>query len=350
MGTLEPSFRVTYSNHNRHFRELFRRHEGNPILLAEQWPYAANTVFNPGAVRLASGETLLFVRVEERTGVSHFTVARSADGVTDWRIDPRPTLRPEPEEYPEELWGIEDPRIVWLPEDARFAITYTAYSRTGPLVALAFTEDFRTFERRGPIMTPEDKDAALFPRRFDGRWALIHRPVPNNPSGKANIWLSFSPDLRHWGDHMVLLEARDGAYWDAGKIGLSPPPIATPEGWLIIYHGVRRTPSGAIYRAGLALLDRENPCIVLRRGEEWVFGPSEAYERMGDVPDVVFPCGTVYDEGTGELRLYYGASDTCVALATAKLTDLLDWLRTQPEPTQAERRAGDRVRDRLRTG
>ncbi len=317
---------------NGHFRVLFNRHPANPILTAADWPYAANTVFNAGATRLKNGETLLLVRVEDRRGVSHFTVARSLDGVSNWRIDPMPTLLPSPDEYPEELWGIEDPRVVWLEELGKYAITYTAYSANGPLVALALTEDFKTFERRGPIMPPEDKDAAFFPRRFDGRWALIHRPVPNIAGGKANMWLSFSPDLQHWGDHRVLLEARSGAYWDAVKIGLSPPPIETSEGWLVIYHGVRHTPAGAIYRGGLALLDLEDPRIVLRRGDEWVFGPEEPYELTGDVPNVVFPCGTVHDESTGVLRIYYGASDTCIAMMTAKVADLLDWLRADPNP------------------
>jgi predicted GH43/DUF377 family glycosyl hydrolase len=228
--------------------------------------------------------------------------------------------------------GDRDPRIVWLPEERRYAVTYTAYSRNGPLVALAFTDDFKTFQRRGPIMPPEDKDAAFFPRRIGGRWALVHRPVPNAPGSKANVWLSFSPDLCHWGDHRVLLEARSGAYWDAGKIGLSTPPIETPEGWLIIYHGVKQTPSGAIYRLGLALLDLEDPREVIRRGDEWVFGPEEPYELAGDVPRVVFPCGYVYDAASGTLRLYYGAADSCIALATAKVTDLLEWLRADVDP------------------
>lgn len=320
---------------NGHFRELFKRHPNNPILTAADWPYAANTVFNAGATRLENGETLLLVRVEDRRGISHFTVARSADGFSNWQIDSTPTMVPDPDGYPEELWGIEDPRIVWLPELGQYSITYTAYSRSGPLVALAFTRDFKTFERRGQILPPEDKDAALFPRRFGDRWGLIHRPVPRHAGAKANMWLSFSPDLKHWGDYCVLLEARSGSYWDAGKIGLSPPPIETSEGWLIIYHGVKHTPAGALYRGGLALLDLEDPRIVLRRGDEWVFGPEEQYELTGDVPNVVFPCGVVVDEPSGTLRMYYGAADTCIAMATAQLADLLDWLRAEPNPLTA---------------
>lgn len=310
------------------FTELFTRHEQNPILEAGRWPYPAHSVFNPGAVRLPSGERLLLVRVEDRRGASHFATARSADGVSDWVIDPEPALLPCPEDHPEELWGIEDPRIVWLDEIQRYAVTYTAFSRNGPLVALALTEDFRTFERQGPITPPEDKDAALLPRRIGGRWVLIHRPVASHGSSKANIWLSFSPDLKHWGDHMMLIEARDGSYWDAGKIGLSPPAVETPEGWLILYHGVRHTASGALYRMGLALLDLEDPRIVVARGEDWVFGPSADYEVTGDVPNVVFSCGTVVDEATGLMQMYYGAADTSIGLATARVSDLLEWLRT----------------------
>ncbi len=308
------------------FRELLRRYEGNPILTTADWPYPANSVFNAGATLLRSGETLLLVRVEDRRGISHLTVARSRDGITNWQIDPQPTLRPDPEHYPEEVWGIEDPRITWIEELGCYAITYTSFSTSGPLVSLALTSDFRHFERRGVIMPPEDKDAALFPRRFDGRWALIHRPISTYPTLRANIWISFSPDLKHWGDHTVLLEARQGAWWDATKIGLSPPPIETPEGWLIIYHGVRMTPAGCLYRLGLALLDLEDPRHVIRRSDEWIFGPDAPYERVGDVADVVFPCGAILDPRTGELRLYYGAADTSIALAIGHISEILDWL------------------------
>ncbi len=146
--------------------------------------------------------------MEDRRGFSHLTVARSADGVGAWKIDPAPTMLPDARSHPEELWGIEDPRITWLPELGRWAIAYTAYSERGPLVALATTEDFRSFSRLGRMFPPEDKDAALFPERFGGRWAILHRPMP--AGARAHIWISFSPDLAHWGDHHLLIEARHG--------------------------------------------------------------------------------------------------------------------------------------------
>jgi predicted GH43/DUF377 family glycosyl hydrolase len=272
------------------------------------------------------------VRVEDRQGISHLTVARSHDGFGGWMIDREPTLLPSPETHPEELWGIEDPRITWLEERQCWAVTYTAYSSAGPLVSLAYTKDFRTFERLGPVMPPEDKDAALFPVRFKERWAMLHRPVATFANTGAHIWISFSPDLKHWGDHRVLIPARRGAWWDANKIGLSPPPLRTPDGWLILYHGVRMTAAGCLYRLGLALLDLEDPTRVLRRTTDWVFGPREPYELGGDVPGVVFPCGWVVEDD--EIRLYYGAADTSVALATANLSDVLEFVKASPAVDQ----------------
>lgn len=305
--------------------ELFRRYAGNPIISACDLPYPANTVFNAGAMQV-EGDTVLLMRVEDRRGISHLTVARSRDGISDWQIDPQPTLMPSPDIHPEEIWGIEDPRITYLEDQHQWAITYTAYSQAGPLVSLATTTDFCTFERHGVVMPPEDKDAALFPVRFDGRWAMIHRPVSHMPTG-AHIWLSFSTDLKYWGDHQILLRARQGAWWDANKIGLSPPPLQTSEGWLLLYHGVKTTASGSIYRLGLALLDLDDPRQVRARSEEWLFGPREPYELFGDVDKVVFPCGWIL-EGD-DLRLYYGAADSCLALATGRLSELLRWLRRQ---------------------
>ena len=314
--------------------QVLRRSDANPILTAVDVPYPANSVFNPGAARVGD-ETILLLRIEDLRGISQLHVARSTDGVTDWRFEPEPLLRSDEERHPEEIWGCEDPRLTWLPEREEWAIAYTAYSRRGPLVSLAMTRDFRSVRRLGPVMPPEDKDAALFPRRFDGRWAMIHRPSPLR--GNAHMWISFSPDLRHWGDHSLLLEARDGAWWDAGKIGLGPPPLETPEGWLLMYHGVHATAAGPIYRAGLALLDLKNPRVVVGRTDEWIFGPSAPYEVTGDVGHVVFPCGWVLDPAGEVVSVYYGAGDSAVGLATVRLDDLLACVRGGPgaRPTGA---------------
>ncbi len=311
-----------------HPPELFRRHKLNPILTAADWPYQINSVFNAGATLLPDGTTLLLCRVEDRRGHSHLSVARSANGIDDWQIDPQPTMLAEPDKHPEELWGIEDPRVTFIPELNKYAIVYTAFTRDGPGVALAFTEDFRSFDRYGVIMPPEDKDAALLPHRIGGNWAMIHRPVS---APRAHMWISYSPDLLHWGSHKLMMEARRGAWWDANKIGLSPPPIETPQGWLVIYHGVKHTAAGCIYRLGLALFDLHSPEICLQRGDEWVFAPEEPYELHGDVGNVVFPCGYTIAPDGDTIHLYYGAADTRIGLATGSLRALLEWLEQHNE-------------------
>jgi predicted GH43/DUF377 family glycosyl hydrolase len=303
--------------------EVFTRHPKNPILSRQDWSYPINSVFNAGAVLLADGDTLLLCRVEDRTGISHLCAARSENGVDGWRVDSKPTLIANPREYPEEIWGIEDPRITYVPELEQYAIAYTSFARGGPGVSLALTRDFRTFERLGVIMQPEDKDAALLPRRINGNWAMIHRPV--TPTG-AHMWISYSPDLRHWGGHKVMLEARRGGWWDANKIGLCSPPIETPKGWLTIYHGVRQTAAGGIYRLGLALFDLDKPEICLQRGDSWMFGPEAVYEVNGDVKGVVFPCGQTIGTDGDTIHLYYGAADSCIALAEGSVRTLLAWL------------------------
>ncbi len=303
---------------------LFKRYKNNPVLTPKMWPYRVNAVFNAGAT-LYDNKTLLLVRVEDMRGFSHLCRATSSDGFTNWEIDKEPTLTPKPDDFPEDKFGIEDPRIVKLEDENRYAIVYTSFSEGGPLVSLATTEDFNTYRRYGVVMPPDDKDASLFPRKFNGKYMLIHRPSPSSYMMDANIWISYSPDLKHWGDSSILLHSRRGSWWDAYKIGLGPQPIETSEGWLIIYHGVRATAAGSIYRLGLALLDLDDPSKVIGRSDEWVFGPYENYERIGDVPDVTFPCGIILKGD--ELIMYYGAADTTIAIATASLKEVLEFIR-----------------------
>ena len=308
---------------------LFRRAHSNPILTAAVWPYPVHTVFNAGATLLRDGTTLLLCRVEDRRGLSHLCAARSPDGVNDWTIDPKPTLLSDPDGHPEELWGIEDPRITYVPEIGKYAVAYTAFGRGGPGVSLALTEDFVHFERCGLVMQPDDNDAALLPRRIDGMFALIHRPIADTG---AHVWVSYSPDLRSWGGHRMMLTARRGGWWDANKIGLAPPLIETDRGWLMLYHGVRTTAAGSLYRLGVALFDLQQPDRLLLRGDEWIFGPEAPYEIHGDVANVTFPCGVTVGRDGDTLHLYYGAADTCVALAIGSIRGIIDWLDVHGSP------------------
>ena len=309
-------------------RELFHRHPTNPILTADDWPYPVNAVFNPGAAQL-NGVTVVIARVEDTTGISHLTVARSADGVGEWSVAAQPLLAPV-DGAESEQWGFEDPRVVFAPELDRWVISCTAYGPAGPAVFLATTEDFTTVERHGIVQHPEDKNAALLPDRIDGKWILFHRPKTEFGGARGEILLSRSPDLESWSAPEQVLQPRSGAWWDSLRIGLGPPPLRTEHGWLLIYHGVKETVAGTIYRVGLALTDLEEPTRVLRRLPGWVLGPLAPYERAGDVPNTVFPCGLVHDEHRGEIRLYYGAADTTICLATAQLDDLLAALLAEP--------------------
>lgn len=303
--------------------DLFTRHPENPILTAADWPYPIHTVFNPAAIRVENGDTLLLCRCEDFRGISHLTVARSKNGVDKWAINEKPAIKPDPAHYPEEEWGIEDARITYMPDQELYAIAFTSFSRNGPCVSTATTKDFVRFKRLGLALPPEDKDAALFPRKFGDEFVMIHRPVAGT---RADMWLSYSQDMLNWGKPKLLLEARRGAWWDANKIGLCCPPIETNAGWLMLYHGVRRHASGSLYRVGAALLDLAQPEKVLLRADPWCFAPREHYERVGDVPNVVFPTGfTIADDGD-TLHMYYGCADTSIGLATASIKGVVEWL------------------------
>ena len=309
--------------------ELFVRHSGNPLLTGNRWPYTVNAVLNAGAAEV-DGTTVLLCRVEDRRGLSHLTVARSPDGFSNWVVDNQPLLEPDPaRSY--EAWGVEDPRITWVAELQTWVIVFTSFGPGGPSLSLATTSDFRTVHRLGMVRAPEDKNGALLPRQIGGSYILFHRPV-SSLTQRSDIWLSRSTDLTSWSPPEPVLGARPGGWWDSARIGVGPPPIETSEGWLMIYHGVRQTVAGALYRAGAALLDLDDPTRVIRRSPEWVLGPTEPYELIGDVPGVVFPCGMIHDTATDRLRLYYGAADSCVGLATANLRTLISYLLDHGEP------------------
>src|SRR3954453_23660580 len=307
--------------------ELFHREPTNPLLSARDFPYPINSVFNPGAA-MHNGDTVLLCRVEDRRGISHLTVARSPDGRTNWHVQPKPLIADDPTDA-RSCWGAEDARVTYVDELAAYVIAYTAYGPAGPCVALAMTDDFHRFEPSGVVMPPEDKNASLFPRRITGQYVLFHRPV-SVMSARADVWLSRSDDLRSWTAPEPVMQSRPGAWWDATRIGMGPPPIETPAGWLVVYHGVKQMVATSIYRVGLVLLDLENPTRVLRRTSSWVLGPDAPYERTGDVPNVIFPTGLVHDTATDELRLYYGAADSFVGMASGTLSSVLDHLLTEP--------------------
>ncbi len=296
---------------------LFERSSENPLLTPADMPFHAAAVLNPGVTE-QNGEVVMLLRVEDHAGYSNIHVARSKDGVTGWRVEREPILRYGLKQWRYEEWGCEDARVVYLAEEKRWYITYTAYSPAGAAVALASSDDLVTAQRIGLIFSPNNKDAVLFPQRFDGRWAVLHRP---DAGGIEHIWSAYSQDLTHWGEPHCVLPEGGGAAWDAVKVGAGPPPILTKRGWLLIFHGVKGYGGRLIYRAGVAMLDKRTPHKLIARSPGWIFQAEAPYEQSGLVPNVVFPSGLLLRGD--ELWMYYGAADTYVCLATAKLKDVL---------------------------
>ncbi len=303
---------------------IFRRAKENPILTSEDMPVRAEAVLNPGATE-QDGRVALLVRAEHASGFSDVYVARSSNGVTDWEVAPEPLLEHGLPKMRYESWGCEDPRVVFLEEHECWYITYTAYSPAGAAVGLAKSADLETAERVGLIFSPNNKDAALFPREVGERFVVVHRPDAGG--GIENIWIAFSPDLLHWGEPHCVLPEGAGPAWDAHKVGAGPPPVETDNGWLILYHGVKMYAGQMAYRVGAAMLDRDQPHKVIGRTRENIFKASAIYEMAGLVPNVVFPTGMLLRGD--ELWVYYGAADTTICLAVAKLQDVLNLL--EPE-------------------
>lgn len=255
------------------------------------------------------------IRLRDRlllTSLSHLRLARSRDGVT-FTVDDRPALYPQ---YKYEEYGIEDPRITRI--DDTYYITYTAVSRWGIAVGLASTNDFLTYTRHGLIFGPENKDVVLFPELINDRFFVLHRPSVIG-LGELQVWLASSHDLHHWGGHRPLLACRAGR-WDGLRIGAGDVPVRTPQGWLTIYHGVSREHG---YCLGAALLDAHDPSRVIARSDEPLLVPDAPYETSGFFDNTVFTCGSVLDDATGLLHLYYGAADAVTCLATMRLDDIL---------------------------
>jgi len=296
---------------------VFERCRENPILTPMDMPFPAAAVLNPGVTE-QDGEVVMLLRVEDHAGYSNIHIARSRDGITGWKISTEPFLRHGQKKWRYEEWGCEDARVVYLEEEKRWYITYTAHSPAGPAVALAHTDDLVKVTRVGLIFSPNNKDAVLFPQRFNGLWAVLHRP---DAGGLEHIWSAVSPDLIHWGQPHCVLPEGGGAAWDAVKVGAGPPPILTDQGWLLLYHGVKGYGGRLVYRAGAALLDRDKPHKLIARSRNWIFQAEAPYELSGLVPNVVFPTGLLL-RGE-ELWMYYGAADMYICLARAKLADIL---------------------------
>jgi predicted GH43/DUF377 family glycosyl hydrolase len=299
-------------------KPLVTRYTGNPILTRSGIPYAVETVHNAAACKYNAQYILLF-RSHLRTGRSIIGIARSDDGY-DFKSGAKPFMVPATsgEFAVHEEFGIEDPRICAIADE--FYITYSAYSRYGVRIGLAKTRDFKTVERISFISQADMRNVVLFPEKFGGRYARLDRP--HSEINPWCIWLSWSPDLVHWGEAVPLIQPVR-YHWDEMKIGPGATPIRTAKGWLNIYHGVFQTMDGAVYRLGVALHDLEDPAKVLGVADEWILAPEDPWELTGYVHNVVFTCGAIAEDD-GTVKIYWGGADTVLCVGVASIDELAE--------------------------
>jgi predicted GH43/DUF377 family glycosyl hydrolase len=294
--------------------DIVTRWEGNPLIGIRDLPFRAGDIHNAGVACL-NGEMVMLLTIESLRGNTLIYKATSRDGV-NFTVEETPFLAPHLE-GPRAVYervGVRDPRIT--PMDGKYYITYLADGDHGMRLALAATTNFRSLEFLGYVSQTDVKNGVLFPRKIGDRYALLKRPA------SGNIWISFSHDLAFWGEERVVMQSH-GGYWDSDRIGASAVPVEVEQGWLLLYYGVRETDAGPLFRLGAAILDKDDPSRVLARSNIPLLSPREKYERIGDVPNLLFCCGAVVRDEN--LWIYYGASDSCICLGTASIADIVEF-------------------------
>ncbi len=293
------------------------RYSKNPILTRDDVPYAVATVHNAGVVKFQDRYIMLF-RSHLHNGRSIIGRADSKDGF-HFDVQPEPFLIPAEQgifaDY--ESYGVEDLRI--CPFEDYYLLCYSAYSNHGVRIGLAKTNDFNSVERIALISQADMRNAVIFPEKIKGRYVRLDRP--HSEISPWSIWISYSPDLIHWGDSRRIMQA-ESYHWDEMKIGPGVPPIKTSQGWLNIYHGVFQTMAGAVYRLGVALHDINDPAKIIAVGDRWILQPEDPWEVSGYVPNVVFSCAAIA-EADGNIKLYWGAADTVMCVGTTTVERLL---------------------------
>jgi len=308
-------------------KPIVNRYKKNPILTKDDVPYPVATVHNAGVVKFKNKYIMLF-RSHLHNGRSVIGIAESKNGYK-FKVGAEPFLEPSTDskfgEYEE--YGVEDVRISQIDDD--FLLTYSAYSRHGVRIGLAKTQDFKTVERISMITQSDLRNVVIFPEKINGMYVRLDRP--HSEISKWSIWISYSPDLIHWGDSKVIIKP-ETYHWDEMKIGPGATPIKTERGWLNIYHGVFETMSGVVYRLGVALHDLDDPSIIIGVSDEWILQPEAPWEITGYVPNVVFTCGAVEEKGKNgnNVKIYWGGADSVMCVGTAKIDELVDLCIKKP--------------------
>lgn len=295
-------------------RDIVHRWEGNPLINISTLGFKCSDILNAGVV-VFEEQVILLVTVEHLSGQKKIHLARPGlDG--RYIVDEEPLIGPSinPKYGKYESQGVLDARVTFL--EGVYYIFYNALSEHGYRLGLAKTKDFKSVARLGMISEPDTKAGVLFPERIRGRYARLEKPCEGHC-----IWISYSDDLRYWGDSEMVIAPRAG-YWDASRIGPGGSVIAIEQGWLVLYYGAKDTSSGPIYRLGAVILDRDEPTKVIGRAGIPILSPRENYERIGDVPNIVFSTGAIMDD-QGNLEIFYGAANSCICIGMTTVNEVV---------------------------
>ena len=295
------------------------RSKKNPIIPRDLIP-SSNSIFNSAVVPFEEEFAGVF-RCDNRTRRSMLHTGRSKNGI-DWQIENDPIEFVAESEEMKDFWYGYDPRVCWV-EDRYYVTWCNGYH--GPTIGVAHTNDFKEYHQIENAFLPFNRNGVMFPRKINGKYAMLSRPSDAGHTPFGDIFYSESPDMCHWGCHRHVMARGPG--WQSTKIGAGPIPIETTEGWLMIYHGVLTSCNGYVYSAGAALLDIEKPWNVLARTAPYIISPQTLYECVGDVPNVVFPVAALCDAPTGRIAIYYGAADTVVGLAFTTADELIEFTK-----------------------
>ena len=311
-----------WENRPDNCKDVMWRSSRNPII-GRYATAISNSIFNSAVVPFGEGYAGVF-RCDDKAVRMNIFVGFSPDGI-NWEISDTPIkFEPGNTDMIDSDYKY-DPRVTWI--DDRYWITW-CNGYNGPTIGIGYTFDFKTFYQCENAFLPFNRNGVLFPKKFDGRFAMLSRPSDNGHTPFGDIFVSYSPDMKYWGEHRCVMKVApfEQSAWQCLKIGAGSIPFLTDEGWLMFYHGVIATCNGYRYSMGAAILDRDDPSKVLWRTRDYLLAPAAPYELAGDVPNVVFPCAAITDGN--RVAVYYGAADTTVCMAFGYIDEIIQFIKT----------------------